>query len=101
MRDPAGAGSVVVHGMHPTRGYPVTFHITPVVAGALHRRVDFLDEQADGRIEDDEAWVCAIKTVELLSAEEARDLVDEVEPVRQSVAGSSTSTGITRSVRAW
>lgn len=80
-REPA-AGSVVVHGMHPTRGYPVTFHITPV-AGGLRRRVDFLVEQADGRIEDDEAWLTAIKTVELLSADEARELVEEVEPVRR------------------
>lgn len=100
MKEPAGAGSVVVHGMHPTRGYPITFHITPVAAGALRRRVDFLVEQADGRIEDDEAWLCAIKTVELLTAEEARDLVDEAEPPRQSAVGSSRNTGITRSVRA-
>lgn len=81
-REPAAAGSVVVHGMHPTRGYPVTFHITPV-AGGLRRRVDFLVEQADGRIEDDEAWLTAIKTVELLSAEEARELVEESEPIRR------------------
>lgn len=80
---PADAGSVVVYGMHPTRGYPVTFRITPVATGALRSRVDFLVEQADGRIEDDEAWICAIKTVELLSADEARELVDEVEPPRR------------------
>ncbi len=75
-REPAEAGSVVVHGTHPTRGYPVTLHITPV-AGGLRRRVDFLVEQADGRIEDDEAWTTAIKTVELVSAEEARELVED------------------------
>lgn len=77
-----GVASVVVHGMHPTRGCPVTLHITPVSAG-LRRRVDFLVEQADGRIEDDEAWLCAIKTVELLTADEARELVEESEPVRR------------------
>lgn len=81
-REPADAGSVIVHGMHPTRGYPVTFHITPVVSG-LRRRVDYLVEQADGRIEDDEAWFAAIKTVELLSAEEARELVEEAALVRR------------------
>ncbi|GEN80553.1 hypothetical protein AFE02nite_22870 [Actinotalea fermentans] len=79
---PAAEAPVVVHGMHPTRGYPVTLHITPV-AGGLRRRVDFLVEQADGRIEDDEAWLCAIKTVELLSADEARELVEETEPPRR------------------
>lgn len=81
-KEPADAAAVVVHGMHPTRGYPVTFHIRPV-AGVLRRRVDFLVEQADGRIEDDEAWLSAIKTVELLSADEARELVEEAEPPRR------------------
>lgn len=67
--------SGVVHGMHPTRGYPVTWHITPV-PGGLRRRVEFLVEQADGDIDDDEAWRHAVKTVEVVSAEEARELVE-------------------------
>ncbi len=78
-KQPVDAASVVVHGMHPTRGYPVTLHITPVVAG-LRRRVDFLVEQADGRIEDEDAWTTAIKTVELVSADEARELVEDARP---------------------
>ena len=67
--------SAVVHGMHPTRGYPVTWHITPV-PGGLRRRAEFLVEQADGCIDDDDAWRYAVKTVELVSADEARELVE-------------------------
>lgn len=76
-RERVDAATVVVHGMHPTRGYPVTLRITPVVAGALRRRTDFLVEQADGEIDGEDAWCTAIKTVELLSADEARELVEE------------------------
>lgn len=68
--------SAVVHGMHPTRGYPVTWHITPV-PGRTGRRAEYLVEQADGMIEDDDAWFYATKTVEVVSAEEARELVAE------------------------
>ena len=67
--------SAVVFGMHPTRGYPVTWHITPVPVG-LRRRVEYIVEQADGLIEDDEAWRYAVKTVELVTAEEARELLE-------------------------
>lgn len=68
--------TAVVHGRHPTRGYPVTWHLTPV-PGRVGRRAEFLVEQADGMIEDDAAWVYATKTVEVVSAEEARELVEE------------------------
>lgn len=76
-KDSAGVRSMVVHGLDSANGRPVTLHLTPVVAGALRRRVDFLVEQADGRIEDDETWLTAIKTVELMSAEDAHGLMGE------------------------
>lgn len=85
-RGPADEAPIVVHGVHPTRGTAVTFRIRPVPGGTLRRRVDYLVEQVDGRIEDDEAWVCAIKTVELLSADDARWLVDDAadEPIHHA-----------------
>lgn len=76
-KDSAATCSVVVHGLDSADGRPVTLHLTPVVAGALRRRVDFLVEQADGRIMDDEAWLTAIKTVELMSAEDAHEMVGD------------------------
>ena len=66
--------TAVVHGMHPTRGYPVTWRLTPV-PGRLGRRAEFLVEQADGMIDDEDAWFYATKTVEVVSADEARELV--------------------------
>lgn len=85
-RVPEDAAPMVVHAVHPTRGHPVTFHIHPVPGGALRRRVDYLVEQADGRIEDDEVWMTAIKTVELLTADEARWFVEDAadEPIRRA-----------------
>ena len=64
--------SAIVYGMHPMRGYPVTFHITPMTG-----RVPalFLVEQADGRIADDDAWRWAPKEAQVLSAEEAAQMV--------------------------
>ena len=67
--------SAIVYGMHPMRGYPVTFHITPVVD---RRPGLFLVERADGRIADDDAWRWAAKDAQVLSAEQAADLVSRV-----------------------
>lgn len=77
-RSTSEAATAVVHGMHPTRGYPVTWRITPVPG--RRGRAEFLVEQADGMIEDDDAWYDAIKTVEVVTADEARELVDAVAP---------------------
>lgn len=67
--------SAVVYGMDPMRGYPVTFHITPVRG---RTPAAFLVERADGQIADAEAWQWAAKDAEVLSAEEAADLVTRV-----------------------
>jgi len=64
--------SAIVYGMHPMRGYPVTFHITPMTG---RRHALFLVERADGRIADDDAWRWAAKDAQVLSAEQAADLV--------------------------
>lgn len=77
-RSTSEAATAVVHGMHPTRGYPVTWRITPVPG--RRGRAEFLVEQADGMIEDDDAWYYAIKTVEVVTADEARELVGAVAP---------------------
>lgn len=67
--------SAIVYGMHPTRGYPVTFHITPMSG---RRPALFLVERADGRLADDDAWRWAPKDAEVLSAQQAADLVARV-----------------------
>lgn len=69
-----GALAAVVHGRHPIRGYPVTWHVTPV-PGRPGTPVSFLVERADGDIADDEAWRYAIKDTDLVSTEQARELV--------------------------
>lgn len=67
--------SAIVYGMHPTRGYPVTVHITPVMG---RRPALFLVERADGRLADDDAWRWAPKDAQVLSAEQAAQLVSRV-----------------------
>lgn len=69
--------SAVVHGRHPMRGYPVTWHLTPVPGGP-GTPVSFLVERADGEIDDDDAWRYAIKESELVSIDQARELVRRV-----------------------
>ena len=56
------------------RGYPVTWHLTPVPGGP-GTPVSFLVERADGDIDDDDAWRYATKDAALVSTEEARELV--------------------------
>ena len=76
---PAARGSLaaVLHGTHPIRGYPVTWHLTPVPGGP-NTPVTFLVERADGDIDDDEAWGYALKDAEVLTIEQARDLVQRL-----------------------
>ncbi|MCU1431212.1 MAG: hypothetical protein JWP95_317 [Actinotalea sp.] len=69
--------SAVVHGMHPLRGYPVTWHLTPV-AGQHHRSREFLVEAADGHIDDERVWALAEKDTVVLTAAEASELVRRV-----------------------
>jgi hypothetical protein len=68
--------AAVVHGKHPMRGYPVTWHLTPVPGGP-GTPVSFLVERADGDLED-EAWRYALKDTEILSTERARELVQRL-----------------------
>lgn len=71
---PVRATSAVFHGMHPLRGYPVTWHLTPLTSH-LHGTSDFLVERADGHIEDPAAWALAEKDVVVMDAHEMCDLV--------------------------
>ncbi|WP_024286201.1 hypothetical protein [Cellulomonas sp. KRMCY2] len=66
--------SAVLHGMHPLRGYPVTWHLTPLVARPQHP-AEFLVERADGHIEDATAWQLAEKEVAVMDSREMCDLV--------------------------
>ena len=74
LTDDGRSALAVVHGRHPMRGYPVTWHLTPV-RGGPGKPVSFLVERADGDIDDEEAWRYAVKDAELVSPEEARELV--------------------------
>lgn len=66
--------SVVLHGTHPLRGYPVTWHLTPL---GTHRTgpADFLVERADGHIEDPLVWDLAEKDTTTMTAPQMRELV--------------------------
>jgi len=66
--------TAVVHGMHPTRGYPVTCRITPVPG----RPAAFLVESADGQIDDDDAWQYAAKESLVVSVEQVLELVESI-----------------------
>ena len=69
--------SAVVHGTHPLRGYPVTWHLTPM-PGHQHGEHEFLVEAADGHIDDDRVWQLAEKDTRVLSAAETSELVRRV-----------------------
>lgn len=66
--------SAVLHGTHPLRGYPVTWHLTPLGAHDGGPS-DFLVERADGHIEDPLVWDLAEKDTTTMSAHEMCDLV--------------------------
>ena len=70
----ARATSAVFHGLHPLRGYPVTWHLTPL-SRREHRVADFLVERADGHIEDPDVWDLAEKDVVVMDAHEMGELV--------------------------
>lgn len=66
--------SAVLHGVHPLRGYPVTWHLTPL--GTRERgSTDFLVERADGHIEDPLVWDLAEKDTVILGTVEMCELV--------------------------
>ena len=68
--------SAVLHGIHPLRGYPVTWHLTPLTAlvpggrGAM-----FLVERADGHIDDALVWELAEKETVVMTTTEMCDVV--------------------------
>lgn len=73
------APSAVLHGMHPLRGYPVTWHLTPIPApGHHHGLTDFLVERADGLIDDPLVWDLAEKETVVLTTTEASALVRRI-----------------------
>lgn len=67
------ASTAVGYGTDPMRGYPVTFHITPVPGRGM-----FVVERADGRLADDLAWRLAPKDAQVLSGPQAADLVSRL-----------------------
>ncbi len=66
--------SAVLHGTHPLRGYPVTWHLTPLASRASGT-ADFLVERADGHIEDPLVWDLAEKDTSIMTAHEMCELV--------------------------
>ncbi|WP_182112660.1 MULTISPECIES: hypothetical protein [unclassified Actinotalea] len=73
-RNKVRGASAVLHGVHPLRGYPVTWHLTPLAyrTGGL---ADFLVERADGHIEDSLVWDLAEKDTVIMTAHEMCELV--------------------------
>ena len=61
--------SAVLHGLHPLRGYPVTWHLTPLERG------QFLVERADGHIDDDLAWALAEKETSVMTTAQMCEVV--------------------------
>lgn len=66
--------SAVLHGMHPLRGYDVTWHITALPVDSTGH-ANFLVERADGRIADEVAWSLAEKEIAVLSTAGVQELV--------------------------
>lgn len=69
--------SAVLHGIHPLRGYAVTWHLTPLPA-AGSGPATFLVERADGHIEDRTVWQLAEKDVCVMTAPQMCELVRRV-----------------------
>lgn len=77
------APSAVLHGTHPLRGYPVTWHLTPIAAQghhapAHHAPTEFLVERADGILDDPDVWDLAEKETAVLTTAEACELVRRI-----------------------
>lgn len=68
------ASSAVLHGVHPLRGYPVTWHLTPLPP-AGRGSAAFLVERADGDIVDDVVWELAEKESTVMTTAQMCDLV--------------------------
>lgn len=68
------AASAILHGTHPTRGYEVTWHITPLPVDSKGH-ANFFVERADGHLVDDVAWALAEKETYVLSTDGVRELV--------------------------
>ncbi|WP_155855194.1 hypothetical protein [Actinotalea ferrariae] len=79
-RPRTGASTMVVHGRHPLRGYPVTWRITPLTAPGGESM--FVVERADGHLSD-EAWQVAEKQSSLMSVEGVRELVRQARERRR------------------
>ncbi|WP_250445791.1 hypothetical protein [Actinotalea sp. C106] len=76
----AVASAVVLYGIHPLRGYAVTWHLTPLPAvparaGRRPGGAQFVVERADGHITDSLAWQLAEKEVAVLGVAEVSRLV--------------------------
>jgi hypothetical protein len=69
--------SAVVRGHHPLRGYPVTWRITPL-RHAPGASTDFLVEQADGHLDDEDAWNAAERSETVMTSGQVRELIDRV-----------------------
>lgn len=66
------ATTVVLHGIHPLRGYPVTWHVTPLDAPGT--TTAFLVERADGHLAET-SWAAAEKETALMDVDGVRRLV--------------------------
>ena len=76
----AVASAVVLYGIHPLRGYAVTWHLTPLPAArptTSGRRpaAQFVVERADGHITDSLAWQLAEKEVAVMGVADVARLV--------------------------
>lgn len=69
--------TVVLHGLHPLRGYPVTWKVTPLPQDR-RGHVTFLVQRADGHLEGEAAWLAAERETFVLSGEGVRELVRRV-----------------------
>lgn len=69
--------AVVLHGLHPLRGYDVTWRVIPLGRDSQGES-SFLVQRADGHIENDDVWACAEKETFMLSTDGVRELVRRV-----------------------
>lgn len=83
---PATGTTMVLHGRHPLRGYPVTWRIRPAATdGRRNAPPSFVVERADGHIEDDLVWQLAEKESAVVGAAEVHALVERVRLNRRAV----------------
>lgn len=82
---PASRTSAVLHGVHPLRGYPVTYRIMPAKKQPGMPAM-FLVEEADGTLESDEAWQAAERSLVVMTTLQVRDLVARVRGTQERAA---------------